>query len=89
MLLEIVHLNEQITSLRQKIELLQKNETTNAVEVEKLEEKLTKMKEKKTMQKKAIVKKGNNFLHVLNNLQVFCKIKITSSLNLTSLKNFN
>ena len=52
------------------------------------------MKEKKkTMQKKAIVKKGNNFLHVLNNvlnnLQVFCKIKITFSLNLTSLKNFN
>lgn len=52
MLLEIVHLNEQITSLRQKIELLQKNETTNAVEVEKLEEKLTKMKEE-------VIKKEN------------------------------
>ena len=51
-LLEIVHLNEQITSLRQKIELLQKNETTNAVEVEKLEEKLCKMKEE-------VIKKEN------------------------------
>ena len=52
MLLEIVRLNEQITSLRQKIELLQKNEAANAVEVEKLGEKLIKMKEE-------VIKKEN------------------------------